>query len=163
MRFSINENNSLLSCIGAFFLLFLVSFEWGKISAIHKWGYETVGEVKILNYDCANGVPIKKQAPTLVLEYIAFGQVRNHKTAWWVSGEHGYCNLSVGNKLKISSVAIRFGESFLVYSASEYELETADDSKVVLWITFTIFLFLLATHIVLKRKSAHINEPETLK
>ena len=156
MRFSINENNSLLSCIGAFFLLFLVSFEWGKISAIHKWGYDTVGEVKILNYDCANGLPIKKQAPTLVLEYIAFGQVRNHKTAWWVSGEHGYCNLSLGNKLKISSVAIRFSESLLVLSASEYELATSGERKVVIWISLFFFLYLLAAHIALSRQAKKI-------
>lgn len=153
MRFSINENNSLFSCIGAFVVLFLVSFECGKLLAIHKWGYETKAEVKILNYDCANGMPIEKQAPTLVLEYLAFGQVRNYKTEWWVSGEHGYCNLSLGNKLKISSIAIRFGESFLVLSASEYELETSDDRKVVLWIALFFFLFLLMVHIALSRQA----------
>ncbi len=153
MRFSINEKNSLFSCIGAFVVLFLVSFECGKLLAIHKWGNETTAEVKILNYDCSNRMPIKKQAPTLVLEYLAFGQVRNHKTEWWVSGEHGYCNLSLGNELKISSIAIRFGESLLVLSASQYELETSDDRKVVLWIALFFFLFLLVVHIALSRQA----------
>ena len=149
------NKNSLLSCVFIVIALIAVAFDYGKILAIKKWGAESEGQVVHFNYDCSRGVPTKREAPTLIVEYGIFGQSREYKTEWWIASDKGYCLLKLGAKIKMLSIGFQVGQSNFIFSASEYELDESNSRIVTLWAGLIVFFIAIGAEFKSRIKRAN--------